>query len=830
MAEKIVSVDLRVNTGSSKEGVDQLNQSLQQTDKNIEAINQEGQQLTLDQKLASINDEVKSGELNFQQLGKKLKEYQTIAIAAGRDSPIGQQALADAANLKDQLDGLQQEVKMLSHDALGMKAAMQLGQGVIGGMSAFKGITAAIGVENENLMKVMTQLQGLQAASMGIEQLHNLTRKESALAIKATQIAQKAWNATIMVGDKLLKMFNLTQTVGTKGLKAFRVALASTGIGLLIVGLTLLITKFDSVVAWVKDAIGWFANFGEVVVQVAEWFGLAEKGSADLMRQERKASEERKKQEKGLAEAHKARMQQIDEQMNATISAADETIKALELEKDTLEAQGKASDEATVKILEAEKAKLEAVLEANSQKVASYVKYYTDLAALRGQDEEEFKKSMLAQGIDLDMLQEKANKLIEENEANVQYAENRITKFKREQGEKQAADAKAIQDKIKSDREKALADMMALEMAITDLRLANMKDGIDKEIAMLAEKQRRERAAMIKQHGENSELMKQLDEKHLQELEAIHAKYESQTQKKNEELLNMRLNNMEEGAEKEKAILAAKHAKEEQDLRTKYGEDTEMLKELKIQQEGELNALQAELDEQAKEARRAKIQEGIEMAEQFLAAANQINDMINEIQDRKIERLEADRDKQLTIIEQQKRGELAQEGLTADQKIAIENKFALEEWKTKVKAAKEKDKIDEKQFKRTKALKMTEIAINTAASVMQALGGFPPPASFIFAGINAAMGIAQMAVVGSQKFKSSSGSIAPPSFNSPSISGSTGSGGGGADASGSQQTDTTTSTSDLLNQGQMSTKVTISQVELKESENELVQMEQVSTL
>ena len=100
MAERVISVGLKVNTGESKTDIDSLNQSLQKTDEQLEQIEQQGQSMTLDDKLAELNREVKSGELNFRQLRKKLQDYQSIAISAGRNSPIAKEALSQAALLR----------------------------------------------------------------------------------------------------------------------------------------------------------------------------------------------------------------------------------------------------------------------------------------------------------------------------------------------------------------------------------------------------------------------------------------------------------------------------------------------------------------------------------------------------------------------------------------------------------------------------------------------------------------------------------------------------------------------------------------------------------
>jgi hypothetical protein len=66
-----------------------------------------------------------------------------------------------------------------------------------------------------------------------------------------------------------------------------------------------------------------------------------------------------------------------------------------------------------------------------------------------------------------------------------------------------------------------------------------------------------------------------------------------------------------------------------------------------------------------------------------------------------------------------------------------------------------------KQFNREKTNNLALAAINTAQSVLQALGSSPPPASYIMAAISAALGAVQIAAISSQQFKAARGGIVP---------------------------------------------------------------------
>jgi hypothetical protein len=66
-----------------------------------------------------------------------------------------------------------------------------------------------------------------------------------------------------------------------------------------------------------------------------------------------------------------------------------------------------------------------------------------------------------------------------------------------------------------------------------------------------------------------------------------------------------------------------------------------------------------------------------------------------------------------------------------------------------------------KQFKREKAFNIAQAVMNTAQAVLQALGSMPPPASYIMAAINGAMGAVQVATISQQQFKAARGGVVP---------------------------------------------------------------------
>lgn len=673
--------------------------------------------------------------LSIQELGMAADNYKNIALAAGTSSPIGQSALEKAAAMERQMDQLNRAVTAVTEGGQRLNAALQLGTAVTAGFAAYQGIAALVGKDNEKLQETFVKLQAAQAALMGLKELSIALDKKGLLMTKAETVGTIALTAA-------KSLFNIVVGKSTGILKLFRIALASLGIGALIVGIGLLIANFETVQKWLQKLIGLLDIFSEAIIRVGEFFGLVEKGTSKAIEAERKQREQRKAADAELKQQHAARMKEISEQLKATIDASNSKIDALKLEKDTLEANGKNSAKINLQILEEQMAQTQAVLNANMERLSSWIEYYRAQAALRGQNDEEFKKSMLAQGVDLDTLQVKFLEIIEKNGNAVKYAENAITKFNREEKERRNKDNKKAADKDLEIIMKFQADAMNTWTAY--------HDKVKEELVIIDE-------------DFYGELIDGLEAQAEESLKGF-----------------------------EKFIESVKAA---------FRDGMENIPDEFKQMLSDVSA-------------------GLDMA---VETFGQVNEILNELGERRSQELSDRADRDLSVLEAQKQAELKQVGLSANQRTAIERRFAMAEYEIELKTAKQKDKIAENQFKREKAFRLVQIAMNTAASISQALASMPPPASFVFAGINAALGIAQAAIVASQKFQGSAASISPPSFSAPSadVGGDSGSGqsSGSSGAGGSSTGNVTVYPTPTI---------VISQVEINKSQENLARMDEVS--
>ena len=245
----------------------------------------------LTQRMAELNKNIDEGNLSIRQYRMAIKEYQDIAVQAGTKSAIGVEALERAAQLKDEYSDLQMQVQQLSLDHRKMNLTMQGVNVAVNSYQAFTGIMGLLGGETEKYMQIMSKMMIVQQSYNAIMQITQAFEKQTLLGQYARITANKLLTAS-------QKMYTMAVGTSTGAMKAFRVALMSTGIGALVVALGMLIGNFDKVVEVVKKVVGWLSDFGKAVGKL---FGGIFKSNKDLV----DSNAEVEKSEKQLAREHK---------------------------------------------------------------------------------------------------------------------------------------------------------------------------------------------------------------------------------------------------------------------------------------------------------------------------------------------------------------------------------------------------------------------------------------------------------------------------------------------------------------------------------------------
>jgi len=914
MATKEAVFKLRVDTGNSvadinaaDKAIQEFNKDLQQT-KTIQADSTGSDNFAA--KLAAIDQKVNAGGLGIRELSRVIREYQSVAIAAGEESVVGRQAINQAGALKDRIQDLQSQTKVASSDFKNLDLAIA---GIGTGAAVFQGLTSAIaltGIENEELTKTMIKLQAAQGLANAVNQVALALNSDAVLGIKLRVGIEKLKNfvmkesvvtttaATLGTGGLAVSQGALTTTTiaATTAQKALRIAMIATGVGALVVGLGLLIANFDKVKDVVLNAEEKFRNLGTTGKVIAGIFMVAFAPIVLSILGIRKAMEglgliddaTTRKAKANATVRTTALVKEKDKAINESKQRQTANDKYYTHEINLLNASGKSTYEMSLKKAKAHLHEGRVLLAAQKAKVAAYQEELKMLIATGDGDSDRVKKLKTSLTESYKAIKENFNDLVDtKNAIEVMEVEHKhsTSKIAKESSKEKVEIVK--EEKVKVIKEtksklEALQTIMqdeldALEKA-EDLKISMMVEGKDKQIATLdetygdfrealikkankkeidaldakfnkgkiKEKEYREGLQKIMETGEKNFSQAELDlmtlttnklnddkrrlkltaqeleledalrsfeagdltaVQHLEKQQEINDKYAKialdkaakiETDKRNRRnLINDIMLNEEELAlqkvnddfeDSKKKLLTALNSTNENEQITQQQHDDALI-ELEKKKQKSIDKIkedglkaQIELNKKKFLDDNKQLNDIIASAQKAQAFANEINSVINQAAEQKIEETNNRRDEELASLDAQQKEELAVVGLTAEQKTAIEEKFAIAKYNVQKKAFDIEDKLNRQKFNREKAMKMTSIVISTAEAVMKSIaanGG--APAGIPFGIATGALGAAQLAVVAASKYQ---GGTAP---SMPSLSG----GGGSTGASGEQFAPTT---------------------------------------
>lgn len=278
MANKEAVFTLKVNTGNSANDIKQTDKALNDFNKDLKATQQTASSGagidSLEKNLADLDAKMKAGGLSMREMTKMMKEYQNIAVQAGVETPIGQQAIQNAGSLKDQIGDIKAQTKALSSDFKGLDTAMA---GISTGASVFQGMQSAIalaGVENEALVQTMVKLQAVQGLVNAVQTISNNLNDDSILGMKIRSALTikdaEGTVASITMRTVAEKGYQMVVGTSTGMMKTLKLAIASTGIGLIVVALGLVVAYWDDIKAAVSGVTSGMKNQLEITTARAE--------------------------------------------------------------------------------------------------------------------------------------------------------------------------------------------------------------------------------------------------------------------------------------------------------------------------------------------------------------------------------------------------------------------------------------------------------------------------------------------------------------------------------------------------------------------------------
>jgi hypothetical protein len=592
MAQREAIFNLKLNTGNTVEDLNKIDKGFEEISKSSEdAAKGTG---NFEHRLAEIDKQAKSGDMSMRQLNKLVQQYQQVAREAGVNTPVGQDAIAKAAALRDELGDLNARVNALASDSANLDAAMTLGQGVVGGYQAAQGVMASLGVENEALLETMVKLQAAQSIMNGLKAIEATLNKDSIVMIKA-----QALGTTMLTAAKAA--YSAVVGTATGALKLFRLALISTGIGAIVVAVGLLIANFEKLVSFVQQGIQKFRELGNGIkiaiavmfpivgiiwgiIEALEYFGIIEDETT------KKANASAKAQREAQQQILNAKRKAIDGQIKENERLMKSTATAYDWEIAKAQAAGKSTTQLEQmkraemrKTLEAQIVLLEESIKLNATNAAAMVSAMKQVAEARANIVKLDQETELA-----------AIRMQTERTKAAQTEAQKREEIAREEAKRMAqirAEMLATIEQLEEENfQKTLSDQereLTASQYKFDLLLAQA-EGHEDEIARLTELARLERLAIEEKYElERQDKIRQLQEQFLltdQEREMMEIE-------RRREARMMEIEQMVEDEELKQQLLAAvqqKYNEEKAEIDKKYYEQDKSWAEKSTQEKMEL--------------------------------------------------------------------------------------------------------------------------------------------------------------------------------------------------------------------------------------------------
>lgn len=773
MANKEAVFSLRVDTGNSVQDVQSFDKAVNNLNKDLQSAQKTASSGTgLDDfatRLEELNTRVEAGGLSLREMTQVMKQYQTIAAQAGVESPVGAQAIQNAATLKDEIGDLKAATTALSSDFVGLDttlAGIETGAAIFGG---FQSAIALTGVESEQLVQTMVKLQAVQGVVNAVSTVANNLNKDAILGIQLRNGLEKL-STFIKTGSITATVAQTTASGGlataqgavtgttvaaSAAMKAFRTALIATGIGAIVVLLGL-----------AAEAMGFFGDETEATA---------------------------KEQEKLKAQLDATR-NSLQEQQKATNELADAV--GRDTERMIAQAKARGASEKEITDIKISQSNLQRKLLANdlSTQKAAYEKANKD----RKVNLEELIKFEETYYSAKNKLQEfdRANTLKVADNA-IKVAEN-AEKVRKDQAEK----AKAASDKAREQRKTDLAKVKEAEDAFNLSMLSNKEQEVAAE-----NKKYSELINLAVKHGQDASTLRLALKNSLNDIEAKYTQIEidlAEKTAKEKRDIDIAEFNRKEALRREEiateeaffdeynAALLTQQQTEEQAVTDKYFKLIEGAKQyglditkLEEQQQQEINKIQ---NKYAVE----RIQKQLDNAQFIFDQFSALNDAFSALEDARMQNMQSRANDELSALDAKHKAELEDTNLTAEQKAAIDQNYAEAKYQIELKNFNALEAIKKRQFERDKILRIGQAAIDTAAAIVKGIAQFgPPPSPAGIAAIASAalIGATQIAAIASTKYQSGTA----PTFDT----GGGVSAGAGSAALGGQNANTNTQQTDL---------------------------------
>lgn len=666
--------------------------------------------------------------------------------------------VVEAGRVKDAMGDAAAEIRNAASDTSAFDGLISAAQGVTGAFAVGQGVVALFGDESEELQKTLLRVNAAMSILQGLQQVQNVLQKESAASRLLDSVATKA---QIVVQ----RIYTAVTGQATAATTAFKVALATTGIGLLVVGILALVqalneqddaledvnSELERNKALIEADTDSIERRTEIAIAEAQKAGKAESDLTKIrgrsLLQQRQLLIESNKQ-LALQQSAVENGSEAFFKLNDAIEANNNAIKNIDskLVVENLNLQKQLSDEAKKAAEEAKKAAEERakkarelrLLELNDQ--LAFLERQLLKAKEGGEEELRIKQQIVAAKARIDLegenLTKNQKKLIQEKSVKeqIELERDRNKRLTAEGIAGQISLNNAVLSQIKTnDEDRLLLQISNLELSAQ--AEINAAEGNANKIKEIIAKRDAEIAALRKnfieqQAEEEISLIQAVEGANNRALQRI-AQDEKQSVRTRitaiQQLANFDLDVL---AKREMALedQLAKGLISEEDYNLRYAQLQDEKAKISEDTEKKITGIHQTETEKRKQLNQQLIQTIIDVSSQVVDILGQLSDLQTEKDQQRLEG---------------KRAEV-QELLEAG---AITEKEAIERNK-RIDA--EEKKLKREAAQRDKNIAIFNAVINTAAAVTKALP------NLVLAGIAAALGAAQIAIIAARpipKFK-----------------------------------------------------------------------------
>ena len=450
MAQEEIIFKVGVDTGDSVQDVNKVGDAIENVGKDAKKT---------DGSFVNLRKELKQLTVQLQNLDPASKEFEQVAKRAGQ--------------IKEQMRGVADAINDADPEKFGGKF-QRTAEGIAGAFSVVTGAQALFGQQSEEIEKQMLKVQGAIALTQGISAMKELRNDAG-------------------------ELFNAVKVGGVNAFKALKTAIGSTGIGLLVVALGVIVAYWDDIKAAISGVSSEQKKLNEQAQQNVRLQDLKKQSLNDQ-------DNILKLQGKSEKEILKIKIRQTDEQIKAYEVS-------IEQQENTLKSQVEASKrnrEILKGILDFIQAPITAILTTVDLVGAALGKDFGLKDKLLTWESKFF--------IDPKEVQAEGEKLIFEQRVALKKIKNERAGYLLEVKD---IDKKAAEDKNKSDKDNGKKSVKTLEETekekldlkrkIEDLNVANIEDAYTREALALKLKHERELEDLKKQYDEKKILKEDYD-------------------------------------------------------------------------------------------------------------------------------------------------------------------------------------------------------------------------------------------------------------------------------------------------------------------------------